>query len=320
MIEDPFKKPESKEVAKPQKQEKSQAELRNALKERFSSLEVAIKQEMSEYKTSLADDSFEDKEGEEAGSGERRKEAIQTKINASLDRAEQMKAILDSNNPLPQYESEIQTTYQTESITIDLDQKIQEFKDFYQTNKIDTPADFEDQIKEIWGNNVDAIQKAIEENGFDDILLMPASIPLPDLHSKMTEGYVATYQSENFTAGGSFTGAKSQNVDKPRIVLVHKTQNLKDRPELAKTLNTKGQDLNLDHLLTLEDYLVFQRKYFKETNKYLDEEGWTWLATKSGARLVYAYWAPSAGQVNVHALDLDFQHASLGARPSRSFF
>ena len=214
----------------------------------------------------------------------------------------------------------ISATYQTESITIDLDQKIQEFKDFYKTNKIDTPADFEDQIKEIWGNNVDAIQKAIEENGFDDILLMPASIPLPDLHSKMTEGYVATYQSENFTAGGSFTGAKSQNVDKPRIVLVHKTQNLKDRPELAKTLNTKGQDLNLDHLLTLEDYLVFQRKYFKETNKYLDEEGWTWLATKSGARLVYADWSPSAGRVRVDASALGYQRALLGARPSRSFF
>jgi hypothetical protein len=35
------------------------------------------------------------------------------------------------------------------------------------------------------------------------------------------------------------TKAKSQNVDQIRIVLVHKIQNLKDDPELAKTLNIK---------------------------------------------------------------------------------
>lgn len=211
-------------------------------------------------------------------------------------------------------------TYNNEAISLDLEKKIQEFLAFYQTSKIDTPPEFEDQIKEIWANNIDAIGKAIEENGFDDILLMPANTPLPDLHSKMTEGYAATYQGTNFTQGGSFAGAKSQNVDKPRIVLVHKTQNLKDRPELAKTLNIKGQDVNLDHTLTLEDYLVFQRKYFLETAKHLDEKGYTWLATKSGSQLVNASWAPSAGQVHVITIGLDSQVNSLGARPSRSFF
>ena len=48
----------------------------------------------------------------------------------------------------------------------------------------------------------------------------------------MESGY---YESGNFTSGGGFAGAVSQNVDKPRLILVHKTQNLKDRPELEKT-------------------------------------------------------------------------------------
>jgi len=134
---------------------------------------------------------------------------------------------------------------------------------------------------------------------------------------KMQNGY---YTGSNFDSGGGFAAAASQNADKPRIVLVHKTQNLKDRPELAKTLNVKGQDVKLDQTPTLEDYLVFQRKYFEETGKHLDEVGWTWLSTKSGARLVNADWLPDHGELNVSALDLDYQASDLGARPSRSFF
>jgi hypothetical protein len=112
----------------------------------------------------------------------------------------------------------------------------------------------------------------------------------------------------------------SQNVDKPRLVLVHKTQNLKDRPELKKTLNTKGQDVKLDQALTLEDYIIFQRKYFEETGKHLDEDGWTWLATKSGARLVSSSWSPGNHRLSVNASGLDDRNGALGVRPSRCFF
>lgn len=181
------------------------------------------------------------------------------------------------------------------------------------------PPDFEDSIREIWENNMDEIQKAIEENGFNDILIIPPTTDLPDLSEKMKmeNGY---WTSSNFDEGGAFTGAKSQNVDKPRIVLVHKAQNMADHPELKKTLNIKGEDAIKSEMLTLEDYLVFQRKYFEENKKHLDEDGWTWLATYSGARLVIAYWYPSDGQVDVHADGLGYRYGALGARPSRSFF
>jgi len=43
--------------------------------------------------------------------------------------------------------------------------------------------------------------------------------------------------------------------------------------------------VNPNRILTLDDCLVFQRKYFEETTKHLDEDGWTWLTTKSGACL-----------------------------------
>ncbi|MEK7498763.1 MAG: AAA family ATPase, partial [Patescibacteria group bacterium] len=205
----------------------------------------------------------------------------------------------------------IATTYQQESITLDIEKKLNEFISFYKQHAIDLPPNFEDQIKHIWEHNSDNIQEAIEQHGFNELLLIPGNTPLDELNTKMTEGYTTTYQGTDFTSGGSFAGAKSQHVDKPCIVLVHKTQNLKDRPELAATLNIKGQDVNQDETLTLEDYLIFQRKYFEDTTKHLDEDGWTWLATKSGTRLVDACWSPGSGQLYVFASDLDYRNPDL---------
>jgi len=323
-MENKFKTENIVNLAKQKKVEKSQTELRKSLEERFLGMRNIIKQATQEYKLALKDESFEDKEGEEGG-GEKRKEAIQEKINVLLDRAEQMKVKLESKDELPSLTESISTTYkkpdgQIENITFSLEEKFEECIAVYKKTKLDLPPDFEDQMKEIWENNIDEIQKSIEEKGFDEILFVPGNTPLEDLNAKMTNIYNETYQDSDFEEGGSFTGAKSQNVDKPRIVLTHKSQNLKDRPELEKTLNTKGKDVDLKNTLTLEDYLIFQRKYFEETGNHLDEDGWTWLATYSGARLVDADWDPGGGQVDVYADGLDNQSEALGARPSRSFY
>ena len=220
--------------------------------------------------------------------------------------------------------SEISTEYthpdgKKETITLDVEAMLQDFLSFYQKTEIDLPPNFEDNIREIWSNNQTEIEQAIKENGFDDMLIIPGNIPLTDLAEKM-KMEKGNWTSDNFKEGGSFAGAVSQNVDKPRILLVHKTQNLKDRPELAGTLNTKGQDVKMDQTLTLEDYFIFQRKYFEETGKHLDEIGWTWLATKSGARLVGSCRRPAYHQLHVDASDLTHRRDYLGVRPSRCFF
>jgi len=206
-----------------------------------------------------------------------------------------------------------------ETITMDIETELADFISFYQKTGIDLPPDFEDTIRDIWDKNQAEIEQAVEQNGFDTMLIIPPTTNLPDLAEKMKMGN-GYFTSSNFDAGGGFAGAVSQNTDKPRILLVHKTQNLKDRPELKQTLNIKGQDVKLDQSLTLEDYLVFQRRYFEETQKHLDEDGWTWLATKSGARLVYSDWNPGNDELYVHARGLGYQNGHLGVRPSRCFF
>jgi hypothetical protein len=223
--------------------------------------------------------------------------------------------------------SEISTDYthpdgKIENITLDFEAKLTEFISFYQITNLDLPTDFEDTAREIWNKNYGDIEQAISENGFDDILIIPPTTDLADLSEKMKmeNGYYDAIKSSSTVQTLDGIPFTSSNTDKPRLLLVHKTQNLKDRPELKKTLNIKGRDVVLDQALTLEDYIVFQRKYFEETGKHLDEDGWTWLSTKSGARLVYSYWGPGDRELSVRANDLTLQVSDLGVRPSRCFF
>ena len=222
---------------------------------------------------------------------------------------------------------EIETTYtftnkdgkveKTEQITINIEQKLNEYISFYKSHGLEIPDDFEEQIREIWNNNLDEIEKEIEAYGFNEILLIPPTTDLPDLAEKMKE--TTYYEGNNFREDGSFEKAKSQNQDKVRLVLTHNAQNLKDHPELAKTLNIRGQDVPLDQTLSLEEYLILSKKYFEETGKHLDEYGATWLSTESGSRLVDSSWSPGNGKRDVNANDFSFRYDSLGFRSSRSY-
>jgi len=223
--------------------------------------------------------------------------------------------------------SEISANYEhpdgkKETITMDFETKLQDFISFYQKTNIDLPPDFEDTIRDLWEKNQDEIEKAIEQNGFDELLIIPPTADIGDLSEKMKmeAGYFDNIKSSSTVQTLDGIPLVSKNVDKPRLVLAHRTQNLKDRPELKKTLNIKGKDVKMDEAMRLEDYLVFQNKYFEETGKHLDEDGWTWLATKSGARLVDSRWVPGDRELGVGAIGLGDRHDFLGVRPSRCFF
>ena len=299
----PSFKPENPQES-PKPKEKSQEELRSVLNERFLSLKPTIEEARKAYEEALKSDTFEDKEGEEEGTGEKRKEEMQKKMTSVLDRAEVMKEKLDSGETLPQYSESIEAIYtykdpktkkeKKETITLDIEKKLEDFLSFYKKTNIDLPPNFEETIKDIWERNQDEIKEAIEQKGFNEILVIPGNVPLLELSEKMKMGN-EYFTGSNFDEGGGFEKALSENTDKPRIVLVHNTQNLEDRPELLATKNIKGKDVNLKETPTLEDYLIFQRKYFEDTQKHLDEKGWTWLATKSGARLVSSGWDPGSG-------------------------
>jgi hypothetical protein len=319
----------------PEKPEKSQKELRATLEQKFASLKPTLQAGAKEYEQALKDDVFEDQDGEPAGTGEARKQALQKKLTALFDRAEKLKAKLDSGEILSQATPEISTTYthpdgKAETITLDFEAKLQEFISFYQKTNIDLPADFEDTVRNLWERNQTEIEQAIEQKGFDDMLIIPGNIPLTELKDKLTmeNGY---WESSSFKEGNSFAGAVSLNTDKPRIILYHK----KTLPEVqAETgldvhLNiTAGDALKLfqqnpDQHMTLADFIIMERKVFEESGIHISDwnkKSGQWLNTKSAARLVYSCWNPSAHQLYVNADALTNRHGVLGVRPACCFY
>ena len=219
-------------------------------------------------------------------------------------------------------EAVVLARYEQETIELDIEKSLESFVAFYEKHNIDLPSDFGEKIRDIWARNNAEMQESAEKQGFDEILLIPEGLSLPELHEKMAEGYEKTYEGGNFEEGGSFAGVKEAE-NETRIVLLHKNraQNLKDRPELEATLGKTGEFFaKHEEPLTLTDYLIYQRKYFEETNQHLDTVGWIWLpGSKSGGRFVAAHWHPGSRKLYVYANGAGHSNDTLGCRLSRCF-
>jgi len=332
------------EMAKAPKPEaqSNQEKSREVYKANFDKLFNNTEEQLANYDKMFSDGEFEDRDGEEVGSGEKRRQREQTRISNMMDRVEKMDSILKSGENIPEIQSEIQAGFSytnpntgkletQETITIDIEQKLQDFLSFYQKTNINLPADFEDSVREIWNRNNDDIQKAIEEKGFDDILIVPANIPLPELAEKMKMGN-GNFTGSNFDSGGGFAGAKSIGVDKPRLILYHKKTlpEIQEKTGIDVHLNIKAGEAeklfkkNPDqYLSTLEDFFIFERKNFDESAKHLSDykqNSANWLSgTKSGPRFVDSSWHPDFGGLIVGAHDAGDSLSHLGCRPSRYF-
>ncbi len=325
--------PKPKPELSPVQLSESQAKAREAYTTRFNSLISSTQASLDDYNKKLEDGTFEDQENEPEDSGEQRKALMQSTISRSMDKLEQMKSILDSNEPIPTFSPQIEANYtytnpdthkveRQETITLDLEQKLEEFKNFYTTHNINLPPDFEDQTADIWERNNQEIEQALEQQGFNDFLIIPPNLDLTELSQKlkMDNGYYDAIKSSETVPDLANIPLTSTDTDKPRIILIHKAQNLNDHPELKATKGKKTQDLDINNSLSLDDYLIFQKKYNTETTKHLDENGWTWLLkTKSGTRFVGSGWRPSARELYVAARGADLSDPSLGCRPSRYF-
>ena len=144
----------------------------------------------------------------------------------------------------------------------------------------------------------------------------------------MEKGY---WTGSNFDDGGGFAGSKSENADKPRIILFHKKTLSKIQEEngIDVHLNITAGDAkklfeqNPDEQMNLIDFLIMERKIFAESNIHISdykEKSGQWLNTGTGARLVRSCWYPGNGELVVSAVGPECQDGGLGVRPARCFF
>ena len=231
--------------------------------------------------------------------------------------------------------SEISAAYthldgKQETITLNFETELQHSLSLYQKTKVDISSDFEDVFSDIWERNQTKIEQAIEQKSFDGMLIIPPVADAGDLSEKMKmeKGY---WTGSNFDDGGGFAGSKSENADKPRIILFHKKTLSKIQEEngIDVHLNITAGDAkklfeqNPDEQMNLIDFLIMERKIFAESNIHISdykEKSGQWLNTGTGARLVNSCWNPDNGKLNVNANDPEYQNDNLGVRPARCFF
>ena len=324
----------AKGVEKPKKTEKSQAELRVILEQRLSSLKPLLQEGVKEYNQALKDDLFEDQADEPEGAGESRKQEMQKKLTVLINQAEKLKTKLDSQEPLEQTSPSLSSPSSRpdgskETITLSLEQELQNHLSFYQKVNLDLPPDFEDSARDIWDRNQAEIKQEMEQRGFDALLIIPGGIPLKTLAEKMKmeNGYYFYQVKEDFS------DITSQNTDKPRIILYHKATlpEVQKKTGLDVHLNITGKEVkelftqnpNL-YMSTLEDFIVMEKKNHEETGQHLSDytkKSAQWLpGSKAGARLVYSYWGPGVRKLDVDGRDDEYRADDLGVRPSRCFF
>ncbi len=248
------------------------------------------------------------------------------------------------------------------AVEIDIEREIELFSKMYADNlqiKIDR-----NEIISIWNRNFESVKQEIETYGYDTVLIIPENLPTEQEVSRkiietMDEGagkgkVNETLKHSNFIEGGSFTGVRTSEKPKYRIILTKGDQNIYETPDplLKATLNKNiniltglsdqeiaqriqredelpinfkasigGKEIEImAEGMSLSEYMIFQRANFEKTGKHLDEKGWTWLLKSfSGSRVVNSDWDPDARQLNVYAHDASHRNVDLGLRLSRSF-
>jgi len=158
-----------------------------------------------------------------------------------------------------------------------------------------------------------------------------------ELHELMSEGYKeATYYSGNYDDDGGI-GASVDSRKGLRIVMARKAKELTDDEKLKATVGKSIDDLEAKGGMfekygvggmTEAEYLIFQRVYFQETGKHLDEQLWTWLAAsrrpacaggpRSG-RVPFGDWYPDYERLHFNSYDPGHQHDARGCRLAGSF-
>ncbi len=87
---------------------------------------------------------------------------------------------------------------------------------------------------------------------------------------------------------------------------------IRDRVEADEELKNLSADQLKEQKIpgiTLEERLIYELKYFKETGKHLDIENWTLCTSSrySGGDVPHVYWPPRYGKMSVYWYHSDFR-------------
>ncbi|HEY4495817.1 MAG TPA: hypothetical protein VJC04_00460 [Candidatus Paceibacterota bacterium] len=238
-----------------------------------------------------------------------------------------------------------------EIATLDLENTLERYLALYKDRKVKIIKDFATRIRELWEKHRRKIEQIALRLHYNAIAVIPGNLNLPEFHEQMTQGYEITWESDKFKDGGSWSGIKSFQVEKDRIVLFHNCLNLGDhlftKQLLGKNLMQisgfpqevlnkriigkkpfKGQINVYDKQqtfagLAIEDYLAIQAETWTTTKRHLDSETCSLLVRSyCGPYIPGFYMDPvvnQAGQLCADVFGFDNADGGLAPRPATVF-
>ncbi len=278
------------------------------------------------------------------------------KVQVEIAKAEAIQKKLEGKSFIPEISAEykykdIKGKENTETISINFEKEIANWTDFYIKHGLTLPANFAEAMQDIWERNADAIEREIQEKGFDKIILIPATVDSADL-KKLEEEMTKSYKEEAKKAGlpenDTYLGIDPEKVinsrSGDRMILLHSAPDLTAQPELLKTLDKKydGEKTNgIDNKaedfikagekLTITEWFLLQREIWEKKGIHVDgkvgDDGYvkpTWcpgsrLGKEAGSGVVRADWDPGIARVDVYAVSPGLSDPGVGCRLSRCF-
>ncbi len=232
-----------------------------------------------------------------------------------------------------------------EAILLSFEAELTTWTDFYTKHGIELPADFAEQMQDIWNRNADVMTEAITEKGFDRAIFIPEivdGVDLKKIEEEMTKSYKEEAKKAGLPENDTYLGIDIKKVVNSRtgsrIILIHSAPDLTAQPELLKTLDKKyggektdGVDNKAEDFikageeLTLSEWFIFQREIWEKTGVHLDgkkgSDGYvkpTWcggsrMGSGVGSHVVRACWYPVFAGVDVVPIRLSIPFLGLVA-------
>ncbi len=172
--------------------------------------------------------------------------------------------------------------------------------------------DWEKFYKEVFGleKNFSGLRIPSKQPGFDRLLVVAQGMTPNRIYNRMKELMPVWKYWGNLN---SITSGPLANHNHDYAIWV------RDRVEADEELKNKSaDDLKAEGIpgITLEERLLFELKYFKETNKHLDIDKWTLCSgsRRPNGRVPCVRWLPYDGRVDVGWYYADGRRSDLRAR------
>ncbi len=227
------------------------------------------------------------------------------------------------------------TTPEGKEIQFNLEQTLQDSKEFYQSLNLTEWATELPETIELTEEQINEIKEKVEKFGFNKMRILPTietqNQMLQKLSQEATSQIDGLEESEQYSGEGIWLSNavkpefpdKIKNINRPKgkcYIQLYKDDLEVPDETLGKTFIEARQYQKENNLqgFTLAEYLIFQREFTQKNKKHPEHNNYTWLTDSElpSAQVLHSRWGPGNRRVVVSSIDSDYRSDYLGFRSS----